>query len=100
MQIFNIVDPSRDDFDERAVSAEAPAEERVRLAAQLRAMIELRGTIRPKPFATKTHTSEELAEMGFIGIAMAEYGPGELNYPVYVHPDLPEELNPDGLNYE
>lgn len=100
MLTFNIVDPKRDDFDERAVSAEAPASERARLAAQLRAMIEKRGTIRSKPFATDAHTSEELAEMGFVGVALAEYGPDERNFPVYVHPDLPTPLNPDGLKYE
>lgn len=99
MQTFNIVDPSRDDFTERAVSVEAPAEERVRLVAQLRSMIEKRGTI-GKPRATKTHTQDELIEAGFVSVMMVDYGLGEQRFPVYTQPELPEPLNPDGLSYE
>jgi len=114
MITFNIVDPTRDDFNKRAVSVredlpESPdspqlpkqtAADRVRLAASLRAMIELRGTIKPMPQATKTHTAEELAELGFVSLTLADYGPDELRFRVYEKKELPVALYPDGLPYD
>ncbi len=67
---FNVVNPERSDFDERAVSpAVEDPELRAHLARKYREMID-RGSILPTPIATKTHTSEELAEMGFVTVTL------------------------------
>lgn len=63
---FNIVDPARDDFEQRIVSEGADAEKRPQLIAYVRKLIE-RGTI-TAPVATRTKTSAELAEAGFVGL--------------------------------
>ena len=66
---FNIVDPTREDFGERAVSpAVTDADHRAYLERELRKMIERNGHIDPIPMATETHTSEKLAEMGFVSV--------------------------------
>lgn len=71
---FNIVHPIRDDFVARAVSAAVELDvDRIELAAKLRAIIEERGSINPMPEATKVHTAEELAEMGYVSLTLYNY---------------------------
>lgn len=71
---FNIVNPVRDDFAARAVSAEVELDiDRIELVAKLRAMIAERGSINPIPKATKAHTVEELAEMGYVSLTLYNY---------------------------
>lgn len=71
---FNIVNPVRDDFAVRAVSAEVELDiDRIELDAKLRAMIAERGSINLIPKATKVHTAEELAEMGYVSLTLYNY---------------------------
>lgn len=71
---FNIVNPVRDDFAARAVSAEVELDiDRIELVAKLQIMITERGSINPMPKATKAHTAEELAEMGYVSLTLYNY---------------------------
>lgn len=71
---FNIVNPVRDDFAVRAVSAAVELDiDRIELVAKLRAIIEECGSITLMPKATKVHTAEELAEMGYVSLTLYNY---------------------------
>lgn len=72
MSLFNIVDPARSDFAERVVSPESEPEKRANLVAFVRKLIDERGEIK-EPIPTKTHTSEELAAMGYVGVYIRRY---------------------------
>lgn len=71
---FNIVNPVRDDFTARAVSAAVELDiDRIELVAKLRAMIAERGSINSMPKETKAHTTEELVDMGYVSLTLYNY---------------------------
>lgn len=72
MRTFNIVNPDRKDFAKAIVSPEATTSKsgRKKLVAYVRALIERSEVVAPT--ATKKYTSEQLTEMGFVGLAVKD----------------------------
>lgn len=64
--LFNVIDPNREDFVERAVSPDASDEARPYLAQFFKDYIRNYKVRYPQP--TKAYSTEELQEMGFVGV--------------------------------
>jgi hypothetical protein len=67
--LFNVVDPKRADFVERAVSPGAKEETRPQLAQWLIQYLKDYKLRYPQP--TNTYSTEELQEMGYVGVYRA-----------------------------
>ena len=64
--LFNVIDPGREDFIERAVSSEAKESERPYLARFFKDYLSKYYLRYPQP--TDTYSTNELQEMGFVGV--------------------------------
>jgi hypothetical protein len=67
--LFNVIDPKREDFAERAVSPDAKKEDRPQLAQWLIRYLKDYKLRYPQP--TSAYSTEELQEMGYVGVYRA-----------------------------